>query len=75
MTPSLLMVVGSDAGSSDDLLKRAASKDKTLYVAQGSNHMKLYDGPKYVDEAVSVLAPFFNKHLANAGQVRSVAAE
>lgn len=26
--------------------------------------MELYDAPKYVDEVVSVLAPFFTKHLA-----------
>jgi dipeptidyl aminopeptidase/acylaminoacyl peptidase len=28
------------------------------HVVEGSNHMQLYDVPKYVDEAVSVLAPF-----------------
>jgi hypothetical protein len=37
------------------LLKRAVSKH--IHVVEGSNHMKLYDVPKYVDEAVSVLAP------------------
>jgi len=66
LTQPLQIVVGSDAGSkwmSDDLLKRAASKDKTMHVVEGSNHMKLYDVAKYVDEAVSVLAPFFDRVL------------
>jgi hypothetical protein len=33
--------------------------------------------PKYVDEAVSVLAPFFKKNLTgtSAGETRNVAAE
>lgn len=48
---------------SDDLLKRAVSKDKKMHVVQGSNHMKLYEVAKYVDEAVSVLAPFFDRIL------------
>ncbi|HEY2528221.1 MAG TPA: alpha/beta hydrolase [Xanthobacteraceae bacterium] len=60
---------------SDDLLKRAASKNKHMHVVEGQNHMKLYDVPKYVDEAVSVLGPFFKKHLMSAGSMHSVAAE
>ena len=44
---------------SDDLYRRAASKDKKFHVVEGSNHMQVYYVPKYVDEAVSVLAPFF----------------
>lgn len=77
LTQPLLMVAGDSAGSkwmSDDLLKRAASKDKQLYVVKGSNHMKLYDIPQYVDEAVSVLAPFFTRRLADAGNVKNNAA-
>jgi len=73
-----MLIVGNIAGSkwmSDDLLKRAASKDKHMHVVEGSNHMKLYDMPKYVDEAVSVLEPFFKKHLMSAGWMHSVAAE
>ena len=67
LTQPLLMVAGSEAGSkwmSDTLLKRAASKDKKLYVVQGSNHMRFYDGAKYIDEAISVLASFFKKNLS-----------
>jgi hypothetical protein len=42
----------------DDLYKRAASTNKTFHVVEGPNHMSLYDVPKYVDEGVSVVAPF-----------------
>jgi fermentation-respiration switch protein FrsA (DUF1100 family) len=66
LTQPVLAVAGSKAGSkwmSDDLIARAASKDKNLYVVEGSDHMDLYDVPKYVDEAVSQLAPFFSAKL------------
>lgn len=69
LTQPLLIVAGSKAGSkwmSDDLLKRAASADKTLHVVNGANHMDLYDGKSFVAEAVSVLGPFFRKHLIAA---------
>jgi fermentation-respiration switch protein FrsA (DUF1100 family) len=46
---------------SDDLYARAASYDKHFHVVEGANHMSLYDVPKDVDEAVSVLAPFKSK--------------
>lgn len=78
LTQPLLMVAGDSAGSkwmSDDLLKRAASKDKQLYVVKGSNHMKLYDVAQYVDEAVSVLVPFFSKCLVDKPASNSAAAE
>lgn len=48
---------------SDDLFARAASQDKRFHVVEGANHMSLYDVPKYVDEAVGVLAPFFRDTL------------
>jgi fermentation-respiration switch protein FrsA (DUF1100 family) len=67
LTQPILAVAGSVAGSkwmSDDLMARAASADKSLHVVEGANHMSLYDVPKYVDEAVSVLAPFFRAKLA-----------
>lgn len=67
LTQPLQIDAGSDAGSkwmSDDLYARAASADKAFHVVQGANHMQLYDGQPYVDEAASVLAPFFRKHLA-----------
>ncbi|WP_225562020.1 alpha/beta hydrolase [Rhodanobacter sp. DHB23] len=66
LTQPLLIVAGSVAGSkwmSDDLYARAASQDKQFHVVDGSNHMQLYDVPKYVDEAVSRLTPFFAAKL------------
>ncbi|OOY21070.1 hypothetical protein BMI86_00315 [Thioclava sp. DLFJ5-1] len=67
LTQPLQIVAGSEAGSkwmSDDLFERAASSDKAFHIVEGANHMMLYDGQQYVAEAVSVLAPFFKKHLA-----------
>jgi fermentation-respiration switch protein FrsA (DUF1100 family) len=78
LTQPLQIVVGSEAGSkwmSDDLLKRAGSKDKHMHIVKGSNHMKLYDVPRYVDEALSVLEPFFQKHLMTKQGSKAVAAE
>ena len=48
---------------SDDLYRRAASRNKTYQIVEGANHMQRYDVPQYVDDAVSVLAPFFTSHL------------
>lgn len=67
LTQPIQIVAGSVAGSkwmSDDLFARAASKDKAFHVVEGANHMDLYDGQKFVDEAVSVLAPFFKAKLS-----------
>ncbi|MGV2980641.1 alpha/beta hydrolase [Camelimonas sp. ID_303_24] len=77
LTQPIQIVAGSVAGSkwmSDDLFDRAASTDKSFHVVEGANHMELYDGQKYVDEAVSVLAPFFQQKLT-AGEVAKAAAE
>ena len=66
LTQPLQVVAGSVAGSrwmSEDLYRRAASKDKDFHVVDGANHMQLYDVPTYVDEAVSVLARFFKAKL------------
>ncbi len=63
LTQPLLMVVGSEAGSkwmSDDLIKRAGSRTEELYIVKGANHMSMYDGKNYIDEAISKLAPFFS---------------
>jgi fermentation-respiration switch protein FrsA (DUF1100 family) len=48
---------------SDDLYKRTASKKKSFHVVEGANHMSLYDVPKYVDAASSVLGSFFKDNL------------
>lgn len=66
LTQPVLAIAGSNAGSkwmSDDLVERAASTDKKLYVVDGANHMELYDGENYVNEAVSQLSPFFQEKL------------
>lgn len=66
LTQPIQIVAGSKAGSkwmSDDLFDRAASTDKSFHIVEGANHMDLYDGQKFVDEAVSVLAPFFKMKL------------
>ncbi|MFS8048105.1 alpha/beta hydrolase [Rhizobium sp. BR 314] len=76
LTQPLQIIVGSKAGSkwmSDDLMRRAASSDRKLYVVEGANHMELYDGEKYVDEAASVLAPFFREKLVANTAARQAA--
>ena len=66
LTQPIQIVAGSVAGSkwmSDDLYDRAASTDKSYHVVNGVNHMDMYDGKAYVEEAVSVLVPFFKQKL------------
>ena len=66
LTQPLLTVVGSQAGSkwmSDDLMRRAGSADKRQYIVDGANHMSMYDGENYIDEAIGELAPFFKARL------------
>nr|WP_287242993.1 hypothetical protein [Pseudoalteromonas sp.] len=48
---------------SDDLMARAASSSKNMYIVDGANHMDLYDGESEITEAISVLAPFFTSNL------------
>ena len=62
----LMAVAGSNAGSkwmSEDLVNRAASEKKNLHIVEGANHMELYDGKKFVGEAVDALVPFFKETL------------
>lgn len=76
LTQPILAVAGSIAGSkwmSEDLLARAASNDKAMYVVEGANHMDLYDGRPFVAEAVSVLAPFFQNKLKASSAVKQAA--
>ena len=66
LTQPIQIVAGSVAGSKwmrDDLFDRAASTDKAFHIVEGANHMDLYDGQAFVDEAVSVLAAFFQTKL------------
>jgi fermentation-respiration switch protein FrsA (DUF1100 family) len=55
--------VAASKWMSDDLFKRAASKDRTYHIVEGVNHISLYDVPKYVDEAVSKLVLVFKQQL------------
>jgi len=66
LTQPLLTVVGSQAGSkwmSDDLMQRAGTKDKRQYVVGGANHMSMYDGEGYINEAIGQLVPFFRSKM------------
>ena len=66
LTQPLFVVAGSVAESKwmrDDLMERAGSDSKEMYIVEGANHMKLYDIPEYLDEAVAQLSPFFKEHL------------
>ena len=66
LTQPLQIIAGSLAGSkwySEDLYNRAASSNKNLYIVEGADHMEMYDIPQYVDEAVTVLVPFFKKNI------------
>ncbi|WP_214200281.1 alpha/beta hydrolase [Novosphingobium profundi] len=76
LTQPLQIVAGSVAGSkwmSEDLFDRAAASDKALHVVEGANHMDLYDGAAFVEEAVDVLGAFFRDRLAAATAVEAVA--
>lgn len=66
LTQPLQIIAGSKAGPrwmSEDVYKRAASKDKNLHIVEGAPHVGLYDKPELVAEAMSKLAPFFRKNL------------
>ena len=66
LTQPLLTVVGSQAGSkwmSDDLMARAASKDKQMHIVNGANHMSLYDRENFVNEAAKEVSGFFQARL------------
>ncbi|MEZ5284989.1 MAG: hypothetical protein R2712_09310 [Vicinamibacterales bacterium] len=59
-------MVGSKAGSnwrSDDLMQRAGTTDKRMHVVEVANHMSMYDGEAYINEAVDQLGPFFKSKL------------
>lgn len=67
LTQPMMVIAGDIAESlwmSKDIIQKAASIDKELYIVKGANHMKLYDIPEYVNEAMSKLTPFFMANLA-----------
>ena len=66
LTQPIQIVAGSEASTlwlSEDLYRRAASKDKNLHVVPGASHVGMYDKPELVREAMSKFAPFFKQHL------------
>ena len=69
LTQPLIVVVGDKPGAFGsyrdglEIIRRAASKDKELVVAEGWSHYDLYDKPEPVALALAGLIPFFKKHL------------
>jgi uncharacterized protein len=63
----LLMIAGSKADSyymTDSAFNAATgSKEKELFKIEGATHIETYWVPKYVDQAVNKLSPFFGKNL------------
>lgn len=66
LTQPIQIVAGEDAGTrwiSEDLFRRAASKDKHLHIVPGGTHVSMYDKPDLVAKAMSKLGPFFKSKL------------
>jgi fermentation-respiration switch protein FrsA (DUF1100 family) len=66
LTQPMQIIAGSDAGTrwmSEDLFRRAASKQKDLLIVEGGTHMAMYDQPVMVEAAMDKLAPFYKAHL------------
>ncbi|MCV2217945.1 alpha/beta hydrolase [Thauera sp. Sel9] len=66
LTQPLQIVAGSEAGTrwmSEELFRRAASKDKDLLIVEGGTHIAMYDQPDMVGAAMARFAPFFKTHL------------
>ena len=69
LTQPLQVIVGNRIGAfgsyedGHDLFAKATGR-KDLLVIDGASHYDLYDRPKYVDQAVAKLRPFFAENLA-----------
>ena len=63
----LLMIAGSKADSlymtEDAFAKATNAKDKELFLIDGASHIETYWVPKYVNQAMQKLTPFFGKTL------------
>lgn len=70
LTQPLEIIVGDKVGAfgsyntGHELYKKAASKEKDLYVIEGTSHYDLYDDPQTVDKAVARLTEFYRKNLS-----------
>jgi uncharacterized protein len=65
----LLMIAGSKADSlymsEEAFAKATATKDKELFKIEGATHIETYWVPKYMDDAMQKLTPFFARTLAS----------
>ncbi|WP_312339441.1 alpha/beta hydrolase [Sphingobacterium sp.] len=69
LTQPLLVIVGSKPGAFGayrdgfEIIRRAASKKKELFVVEGWSHYDLYDKPEPVKQALDKLIPFYQENL------------
>lgn len=66
LTQPLLLIAGSDAESlwhSQNLMDKAASVTKELYLIEHARHVDLYDLPQYVAQAQAKIVSFLKDHL------------
>lgn len=66
LTQPLLLIAGSKADTlyfSERLNKKAASKDKELFIIEGATHVDMYDKEEYVNHAIEKLAKFFSAKM------------
>lgn len=66
LTQPLLLIAGSKADTlyfSKQLIERAASKDKELFIIEGATHVDMYDREQYVNQAIEKIAVFFNEKM------------
>ncbi len=64
LTQPLMIVVGDKANTlwfSEDLYRKAASQNKTLYIVEGATHIAMYD--KFVPQAMEALGKFYQENL------------
>ena len=69
LTQPLHIVIGDKVGAFGsyrdglELFRKAASKQKSIQVVQGSSHYDLYDVPEYTAQALAEIIPFFKNIL------------
>lgn len=69
LTQPILLIAGTKANSfwQSELAysKATAAKSRELYKINGATHMDLYDGEKYVNQAVDKMSKFFRENLGD----------
>ncbi len=66
LTQPILVIAGSQAdtiGYSQDLISKAASYQKELFVIEGATHVDLYDKEEFVNPAIDKLVEFYQTYL------------